>query len=366
MKKKLSNIQNLRAYAALLVVLSHTIGRAIRDDIDVGSFISENPNYVVLGHIGVDLFFIISGFIMIVSTNKSAAEYSCQDVFNFYIKRGIRIAPIYWALTLFAAFLLYVYPEGFSFRSKPELKWVIDSLLFIPAVTSDGLPSPVLGVGWTLNFEVYFYLIFGVSLLTRSPFFFSSMIILVGATFGIILENEGAINGYYKSYLDIILSPLLLEFMIGMVIAKLYLNNKLGLLKNRLSNYLLGLIALLIMVTIHPTTDYQRVIYWGTAATAIFFIFITSTEGDARLKSSEGINNMWERVSLTLGEASYSIYLVQVFSIPAFSVIFSQYISSGLIYIILSIIFTVLSALIFWMYFERPLTTRLRKLVIKK
>lgn len=142
---KINNIQALRALAAVLVVTFHT-GYIWPTGFAVGSF-------------GVDVFFVISGYIM---------ARICDGNPSFFLRRRlIRIVPPYWVLTLGIFVLAWKLPQltGTTRTTPSEL---LESLFFIPFIKATGLFRPVLFVGWSLNYEMLFYLaIAGALLLSR-------------------------------------------------------------------------------------------------------------------------------------------------------------------------------------------------------
>lgn len=170
----ISNIQVLRAFAALAVVFYHT-----------GYFIDGR---VHTDFQGVAVFFVISGFIMVHISRKDAG--------HFLLRRVIRIVPLYWAVTLLSV-VWYVFGFANPLRTLPILSdwlvndrmnllnwikltariedWqhvqdVIRSLFFVPYRSASGSIQPVMGVGWTLNLEMFFYLVFSVCLLLNQRF----------------------------------------------------------------------------------------------------------------------------------------------------------------------------------------------------
>ena len=137
----LYNLQILRGIAAVGVVFYHT------------AFLL--PGNVHTDFSGVSIFFVISGFIMCFITRQSAED--------FLPKRIIRIVPMYWLCTI-----AFVVINHRLFKLFKPSTWTTDttlaidipqSLLFLPSEK-----APLLGVGWTLNFEIYFYLVFAVAL----------------------------------------------------------------------------------------------------------------------------------------------------------------------------------------------------------
>ncbi len=134
MNQRLSSLELLRFVAALLVVLFHL------PSIGIGEF-------------GVDIFFVISGYVMMLSTATGSHQ--------FLLKRLIRIVPLYWAATL-AVFLIALLIPSLLNNTSANLVHLIKSLLFVPFDKNGTGHQPLLTIGWTLNFEMYFYLLFAV------------------------------------------------------------------------------------------------------------------------------------------------------------------------------------------------------------
>ena len=140
-KQKINNIQALRAYAAMAVVVFHT-GFAF-------------PHMLHMGKFGVDIFFVISGYIM--------ARICETDTRSFLLRRLIRIVPPYWVLT----FLLFLFALRFPnllLSTRPDPGELIKSLFFVPYYRPDGLIRPLLFVGWSLNYEMLFYLLIALAI----------------------------------------------------------------------------------------------------------------------------------------------------------------------------------------------------------
>jgi peptidoglycan/LPS O-acetylase OafA/YrhL len=143
----LSNVQVLRAVAALLVIHAHAAGPS-----GLGLTWTGGAN-------GVDLFFVISGFII--------AYVASLDASQFMTRRLIRIVPIYWSSTIALYALVLVMPHMFHTTSSDPML-LVRSLAFLPTAsglhTQDGIPHPTLSGGWTLNYEMYFYGLFALAL----------------------------------------------------------------------------------------------------------------------------------------------------------------------------------------------------------
>lgn len=141
----LINIQLLRGLAALAVAFYHA-GYVI-------------PGTTHTDYLGVPVFFVISGFIMAHITRASSDE--------FLLHRLIRIVPLYWLATaVYAALVVVVYPViGKKSDDIVTITSLLSDLFFIPRLDSSGvIIYPVLSVGWTLNLEMYFYLLFAGAL----------------------------------------------------------------------------------------------------------------------------------------------------------------------------------------------------------
>jgi exopolysaccharide production protein ExoZ len=144
------SIQYLRGIAALAVVLFH-----LELQLDRVGYQGYWPHFLDRG---VDIFFVISGFIMWITTLKG------MTTLEFYRRRFLRIAPLYWLLTSVVLVTLVTHPS--SVQSGRFDTWhVIGSYLFFPLVHPvEGVMHPLLSPGWTLNYEMFFYAIFGLGL----------------------------------------------------------------------------------------------------------------------------------------------------------------------------------------------------------
>lgn len=200
---KLNNLQILRGISALLVCCFH-----FRETINFPGF---NLGDILFkkGSIGVPVFFIISGFIMAFTTQKiDFNKNSLQQISLFYKRRIIRIVPLYYLLTLIWMILggsLFLYFQG------EGLSELIHSLLFLP--TEKGFP--VLFLGWSLNFEMFFYLIFGISLFFKEKRYF----FITG--FFILTYLLGQFFNFTSPYLRMATSVLNLYFVVGIAFALL-------------------------------------------------------------------------------------------------------------------------------------------------
>ena len=218
MKPKLDIIQLLRAVAAMLVCFFHMKGLLKEDNI--GKILFGN------GSIGVPLFFMISGFIMHHTTRF--VEPNWKNVTEFLGKRLIRIVPLYVFMST-----LYILCSGnghFYFIEHPRL--LLPTLFFFPTYANHIGPSygmPALAVGWSLNYEVYFYVLIGLSMLFGKQrwivligWLLASTLLLPLITNGFVMLNLSEWYGYEASYLSLMTNPVLLFFLTGIGISFIY------------------------------------------------------------------------------------------------------------------------------------------------
>jgi exopolysaccharide production protein ExoZ len=203
---KIHFLQALRAVAAWLVVLDHAL-------VDVTAGDVRNPATQVawmMGSIGVSVFFVISGFIMVhISWDDFGRRGAAA---NFLRRRIIRIVPLYWLATI-AAFAFH----KVSATHGADAGWLelLQSLLFIPYRNEAGGWAPVLSQGWTLNYEMFFYAILAVALVFRRSLALPG----VGAALAIFTLVGLFFPSGVWAYLS---SPIVLLFVMGIGLAMLW------------------------------------------------------------------------------------------------------------------------------------------------
>lgn len=266
----LANIQALRGFAALNVVLFHCVATGATYGLPAARLGSLDK----WGASGVDLFFVISGFVMVYTQHHNP-----KSALQFFTNRMQRIVPLYWFMTIAIFALAATVPAVFR-NGGFGLDHLLLSLLF--ATGLDG-GRPIVVVGWTLELEMLFYLVFALSLLISNR--------VLAATFcAACLALFAAIG-----------SDLPLEFLFGMGCAAVFIRHRS--LPIGLSAFLLGA-ALLLATLFMDDPKSHRVIVWGIPSALILLgaVYLPQTRS---------------RVALYLGAASYSIYLSHIFVIPA-------------------------------------------------
>jgi len=295
----LKNVQILRAAAAYLVVLYHArlltpVGEAVSFD---------------FGNAGVDIFFLISGFIIAhVSRSDDVGRPGA-----FLLKRVIRVVPLYWVLTLMLFVVAQRAPALAGAGGRPDLAMLAKSLFFVPYLDGSGAMHPVLFMGWTLDYEMFFYLVFGAALLIRAEL---PRLLAVSATLGslamigLVTHPQGVVA---QTYTDM----LMLEFVVG-----LWLNRAYRSLPAHLPRHVppLLLAAALGAVVILAAGDVlwpqlPREVKWGLPA----IVLVAST-----LALERGGATIGWRWLMLVGEASYTIYLTHPFLIKLVSVAYQR------------------------------------------
>jgi len=210
MNHRIEVIQLLRGIAALLVCCFHMKG-ILKDSI-WGKILFQN------GSLGVPLFFMISGFILYVTTSK--AEITPVYIGKFALKRLLRIAPLYYLLTF--VYLAVISQLGLFFENPT---WLLPMFFFYPTYLRFTGPSygfPPLAVGWSLNYELYFYLLLAFTMLLGRFRWIAFVIIILICVFVVPLVTNGYVMqhlsqwyAYPYPYFSLMTNPVLLFFLAG-------------------------------------------------------------------------------------------------------------------------------------------------------
>ncbi len=286
-------IQLLRAVAAIGVLVDHA------------NFVLERQTGVVntipggaLGLAGVDLFFVISGFIMVYTSRQLFAQQGAQ--FTFLRRRVARIVPLYWAVTTVYVLLALVTPRlGKSF----PLDVVATSYLFVPWPRPEGDMQPVVGQGWTLNYEMAFYLLFAVAVTWRRKVAVIGLsAAMAAATALAALMPPSSLAAQYWT------DPIILEFVFGMLIGLAYESGMRITKPQMVAVAAIGVIALLVCGPASNSTFQFRPLKWGLP-TALIVAALALHDGGGQSKKPTSVA---DRVCLALGAASYAMYLLHV------------------------------------------------------
>jgi exopolysaccharide production protein ExoZ len=286
----LIGLQYLRAFAAIIVVFFHLIISGVFHD----RWFNEYPGLIQIGNLGVDVFFVLSGFIITYSIYHKKEIVSKR---KFLLLRIIRIYPMYWFYTLLLL-LIFLSPvtKSFSF----DLLYTFKSMLLFPTYNAEGELYPLLIVGWTLVCEMYFYLIFCVN---KSSNKWKSLIgVCVTFIVILIIAKFFLTNSAITAFLA---QPIFFEFVIGMLLYNLYSHQRGYYLINK-AKYLIRVIAVatfIILLFYWKELGLYRGILSANFATFALLSAIS-------IPSKEG--NIISRFFILVGDASYSLYLSHI------------------------------------------------------
>ncbi|APR33661.1 acyltransferase [Citrobacter freundii] len=305
MNKRIESLQALRGLAAILVMMFH-YRFYLRSQVENGTTIWDA--LFGWGIIGVDIFFIISGFIMVYTTqNYTQSLFSTK---RFLINRAIRIFPMYY-VGLLITFLLSGAMSTFHYPEKVQnllsaLTFTVYKTDITPHYIDDG---GMYNIRWTLNYEVYFYIAFSVCLLVKHRLlaligFSALMICLIPAIAG--FQPTTSIQGYpfHSPTLGLLTNPVFLEFIIGAIVGYLYLK-----LKNITSSTKIQAIASFISLSLFMYVIYgiynESLRAFNTESVIILGVFILFiTLADPLLKK------YIPHILTYLGDISFSLYLL--------------------------------------------------------
>lgn len=324
------SVQYLRALAALFVLLAH-----IGFKLEVHS-INLLSSYKI-GSYGVDFFFIISGFIMCLTIDKNKST-----VIAFMKARFIRIIPLYWILSFVALIIFLVNPSLVNSSGGQTSIWA--SFTLIP--NGD---KYLINNGWTLSFEFFFYLVFSLFI----PFgagqkALTILALLSLSIIGLLVDTE---NSYFK----FITSPLLLEFVMGIVAYKLIQFKRIKLI------YSIVLISasLSLLFYVNGSGLESKDVIFGRALYAglpmmMLFLGVVSIE---HLMPKD-------RILYNIGMSSYSLYLLHPFTLSAVTVCFSLVglMDYAYLYFFSMLLVSCLSGWVCYKFIELPIGDKIRKL----
>ncbi len=282
----LLSLQYLRAIAAGLVVLHHS-GQVVETAGNATPWLKFG-----FGASGVDIFFVISGYIMCRITTSDR-----DNAWQFFLRRLARVGPAYWIITALVSLAIIYVPSAFrSSVLTPDL--LAASLAFIAwPHPVRGEAWPVFHIGWTLNYEFFFYSIFAIALacVRKHRIAASSAVLVLLVAAGRLLPFNGAIWNFYTH-------PIILEFALGMLLWEV---DRRHMLPRKSIAWMLILAASAVLVYTEVAyslsrSSLERAWLWGIPG---FFIAL----GALALERQGGMRE--HRTWHLLGDASYSWYL---------------------------------------------------------
>jgi len=308
---KLHALQYMRAIASLAVVYSHAV-------LQVPAYQAQLHD---AGSFGVDIFFVISGFIMVYIARPNDTPV------RFMSNRIRRVVPLYWFFTLLMAAILLVAPTLFK-TSAFDIPIIIKSLLFIPHYSQSDptMVWPLVAPGWSLVFEMYFYLLFAASLWLPRHLRLLGISLCIVSVFMLarLLPVQGAVVEFFRD-------TIVFEFVFGMVLAALFLR---GL---RLPSTIAWCLLIAGFALLFWDPDIDRLYKYGLPALMI----VTGTVY-CRIPN-------WSFFVL-LGDSSYALYLVHIFTLgvcrKVLPPLLGDSFSAAILFVILSLILCTVCGLV--------------------
>jgi exopolysaccharide production protein ExoZ len=318
-------------------VVGHHILFSLRSHIAVGRFFAD-PHFLATG---VNVFFVISGFIMGMATAREITPG------EFFYHRIARIVPIYWLLTSLTLVLIVSGFAAFGHHAGTDLGEALTSFLFIPDIRSGSdIPTPpILFVGWSLNFEMMFYAIFAAALVLRGD---GRLIAVIFVILALWVAHLFSGNPYVR-WLG---GDIILAFAVGVALWRVApAIPRWGV---AIPLALLG-IAMLVAHELMPLPAAPHII---TAGAGILVLSAVGLER-AGLRVGQG----W---LTSQGDASYSLYLIHPFVLQAIAKLAVRTgvneTTAGLcITVIVMFVASVVIATLFHLFVERPITDLLRR-----
>lgn len=325
----------------MMVVFHHAIGQMENRG---GRDISFD---VTIGNAGVDLFFVISGFIMVHVTHGRD-----QTCLGFWIDRLRRIVPLYWFYTLLMASIALFLPFILK-TAEFDAIHILKSLFFIPSYHPNPAYNdhvwPLLVQGWSLNYEMFFYFVFGSLMVFGSIWIRTGGLTLILVVLVVLGQIFGSADPAWRTYT----SPLLLEFLAGAGIGVAYLRGNMITRKGAWLCITIGL-GLFVLAIWRPGWAEGRAIVWGLPS--VFLVV-----GALGLETGRG---SFRTLNL-LGDASYSTYLSHTFTLGVIGVLWGRFGNGSALFDGLMFLFALVASaaigILSYQLIEQPMDQWLRR-----
>lgn len=293
-RKKFNSLQVIRALSAIMIV-GHHVALYMND-----TSLPMINKVFFNGWIGVDVFFVLSGFILYYTSYKKIGHKDqCKD---FIFKRLSRIYPVYWVVL---SAVLIVWPSYFDIRY--EIKDILKSYLLVPQTK-----LPVLGVTWFLSYIVFFYLLFAMIIYFNKKI---SYPLISGWLIGVLLNSFGIIS-HPNFYFNFIFSNHFVEIVAGCLVAIIFI-------KKPLKKPILAISSgFILFLMIFNNIINGSIIRNSTESILLFSLAVGLIILGCAVY--ESINDLdFPKSILAIGDASYAIFLTH-FNILAFSKFFNK------------------------------------------
>ena len=323
-RKFIDSIQILRLVAAFFVILLHC-------------------DIYIVGASSPDLFFVISGFIIMYTTDEKT------KIKDFLPKRFIRLIPLYWIVTIFTYCILLVKPQ-LSIMSEATPEYFIKSLFFIPFVNSKGVNFPITCVGWTLNYEILFYILFFISMCISFKYRF-----WIVSAFTLFLFYFGKIFGTSNFYLSYWSDSVILDFIFGGFIYFIIFNFE-KILFSKIGKLFCIIIFIISWIWIlgYFGNGIEKYLRFGLPYALIFLSSYVLF-----------IDIKFPNFLISLGNMSYSVYLIEYFTTAGYKLFKTSSLWINIILFILMLACTYLISWYSYLLIEKKLSKKLTDCLIK-
>jgi exopolysaccharide production protein ExoZ len=338
-RTKIDSMQAMRGFAATCVMIFHGTKMLHRE-----LHYTYVHNIFLAGFMGVDVFFVLSGFIIFYTSKPESFQTA-----NFLKKRFVRIYPIYWLITIGLIVMYLLSPSpGQAYKRDPEV--IAASFTLFPQA------QYVLGVAWTLAYEIIFYLVFAITCSISVKWFYRTFVawaaIILITYFFHIESRYFAVNA--------LVNPIILNFSFGCLLAYLYKNH-------RTFAYWRSAVAFgAILVVTAWTVYYLAISHDPTAFTSLMSrVYLFGIPSAILIGGLLYFTKPVPRLLVNVGDASYSLYLIhgtvlsfllKMVSKVHLSGHFNNFFGTTLLFAL-----TIGVSLVFYNYIEKPMLAYLNK-----
>jgi peptidoglycan/LPS O-acetylase OafA/YrhL len=334
----LDSLQALRALAATTVIFDHI-------------------PFARWGSFGVDIFFVLSGFVI--------CHITATDTSHFFLKRIFRVVPLYWICTLGVAGIALLSP-GLLVSTSFSAAALLKSLFFIPFRRPDHKIAPLLFLGWTLHYEMLFYAIFGIALkVTRKH----ARVLAIAGLIGLFIVGKLCRMYHHTNVVLLFYSKfVVMEFVFGILCYILWI--RYGAAIRRVPALVLmaaatASYAFFVLMDLHILDSYgpyfrhvPDILLKGVPASLILLFFL-SLEGRFKFPA----------LALLIGDASYSLYLLHPYILESLNrkmFALDHFSPFTFAVMILSIAVCYSCAVVSFKLFERPSNKFLRNYFLRR
>ena len=336
---KIESVQALRAVAALCIAILHVLNDATT--LDPGGLMAHWHEGLPWAG-GVDLFFVISGFVMVYASGALFGNRNSPAL--FMARRLIRIVPLYWTTT--TLFLLVALTARSSVsEGAGSVADVVMSYAFLPARRADGGIQPIYSLGWTLNYEMFFYVVFAACIWQTRRRALVLVALLLGAAMAMhpLVPEQATALVFWTD-------PILAEFLFGMAVA---VAAAAGVsLSAPIRAGVIVAALLLLMIGHIYTGDGSRPLTIGVPMAML----MAGTVLGRPVRIG--------RALLLLGDASYALYLVHPFAMRPVALLWRHLHLTGPVaaagYAVVALTLAVAGAICVQLWFDRPIGDWLR------